>query len=376
MLYGEKISEALRNSGVSSTDVTVPLRVVKEALSLRNEVLSGSPDTLFDLSRENTRLFQSRIIGGASTRLFLGSYIASQQDGTVEYIGNLPESSQAELLAEIDDHYKLAAADTLGSNTKGWDVFSVPMIADVLPELSNEDTRSIISDSKKAELSRVDRFKTFAQYLNPIPGTYPVSSWRSPDYTLNDVILTQAFGRNSVPDKELPELERTRHDLGSDLAMFEFLSSTGFDAGVSNEALAKRLIEELTDESKVVEHAAQWETVYALWELQPDIYDRYSRYIHVLWPKGSFYPTYAVKADSIDVMDKVGLYNPIEFAHPDMMVRAVAILGKLGVQPDIMRTEVPFDPKSVQAQVRGEVPWTVRETLTRVEHLVFGRVSF
>ena len=103
---------------------------------------------------------------------------------------------------------------------------------------------------------------------------------------------------------------------------------------------------------------------------------RYSRYIHTVWPKSDFYPTYEVKADSIAVMDEIGVYNPIELAHPDMMARAYAILGQKGVWADVLASEVPFDARSIQAQVRGPLPWTIRETATRAEHVLFNRVKF
>jgi hypothetical protein len=371
MHYVDKINEAL--SYVDSEKLTdkVPYSIVEDALSLRNSEPLEGVDYLTDMSDEDRRLFQARFIGGVSSRLALGSYIAFKAGEDVEYLPDLSYADQKEISLDVANRY-------VGLH----DVFVSAADKDPLSYLPHKDVRRLIASTKKAQLSTAERLKNFGHYLNTTPGSFPARSWQPHSTELNDVVLTQAFGRNDIPDKDLPEVEKKRSELGSDEEMFEYLSSIGFDAGASNEALADALIEKLEDETQVLEQISQWEVVYSLWKKRPDLYRKYQKYIHTLWPRGNFYPTFAVKADSVKIMDEVGLYNPIEFAHPDMMVRAAAILGKLGVQADIMRADIPFDPRSVQKQVRGEFPWMVRETLTRVEHLIrpvdggIGRVSF
>jgi hypothetical protein len=122
---------------------------------------------------------------------------------------------------------------------------------------------------------------------------------------------------------------------------------------------------------------------YSLWEKDPEKYKEYSDLVHVLWPPDSKnfskrYSTVDVKTDSLGVMERVGLFVPAELAHADMIVRARHILNRLGVEPELVVAPMvkSFDPMSIQPQIRGGVNWTIREALTRVEHLVFGRVKF
>jgi uncharacterized SAM-binding protein YcdF (DUF218 family) len=75
-------------------------------------------------------------------------------------------------------------------------------------------------------------------------------------------------------------------------------------------------------------------------------------------------------------MEQNGLYNAYEFAHPDMMIRALKILGKLGIEADILAAKIPFDESSIQNQTRGEHRWEARELITRGEHLIRGRIRW
>jgi hypothetical protein len=327
-----------------------------------------------DISIEDERLLAHRV-GGTMMRIATGSYIASQNGAPVEYFGELSESGQEDVAHKVMKRYK-----KIYTRARDWvdevDPFDVIADNDSLPALSSTVMRTIVAQSKRAEMTGADRLRALVAYLNVLPGTFPPRGWLKTDYTLNDVMLTQAFGRNAIEDKRLPEIEMMRASVQDDEAAMAYLDSISFDPGDSNFALADTIAQQLDTPHKVTEQIAQWEVVYALYRKYPEVYARYRRSIHSLWPKGDFYPTYAVKADSIKVMDSIGAVNPIEFAHPDMMVRAQAILGRQGVWADILAADVPFDSRSVQAQVRGPLQWMVRETATRAEHVLFNRVKF
>ncbi len=352
----------------------LPSDVLDHALELKQHGTEFTSRFSGLMSIEDERLLGSRI-GGTLARVATASYIAAENGANIEYFGTLSETAQEDVAYKVSKRYK-----KIYKRSHDWlnevDPFSVVQDNDPLPALPPSAMRTIVGQSKRAEMTTADSLRAFGSYLNILPGSFPTNSWQAGDYHLNDVTLTQAFGRNSIEDKELPLIESVRANAQSDEDAMQFLDSVSFDAGDSNHALAAVLAEQLTTSETVIEQIAQWEVVYALRQDFPDVYKRYQRYIHSLWPKGDFYPTYQVKADSIAVMDEIGAFNPIEFAHPDMMVRARAILGRQGVWADILAADIPFDAKSVQAQVKGPVPWMVREFLTRGEHLLFNRVKF
>ncbi len=375
MQYVERVNQEVARLGASfSSQKRVPFEVVADALTLKQLQAETVADFSHSLSPEDTRLLGSRI-GGTLARVAVASYIAADAGGDIEYFGALSGAAQEDIEHQLAKQYK-----KIYKRSHYWvedvDPFTVIHENDPLPAFSTVAMRTTVAEAKQAELTRADRLRAFGSYLNVFPGTFPSHSSPQPDYSLNDVTLTQAFGRNDIPDKELPRVESMRAAAADDEAAMVQLDALSFDPGESNRALAAVIAKQLQDQATVVEQIAQWEVVYALRQDFPEIYTRYRRFIHTLWPQGNFYPTYAVKADSIKVMDTIGAYNPIEFAHPDMMVRARAILGRLGVQADVLATDIPFDPKSVQAQVRGPLPWMIREAATRAEHVLFGRVSF
>ena len=59
-----------------------------------------------------------------------------------------------------------------------------------------------------------------------------------------------------------------------------------------------------------------------------------------------------------------------------MTIRAMGILGKLGVAADAMDIAVPFDEHSTQNQTRDTRSWVKREFPTRVHHVITNRVRF
>lgn len=375
MQYVDCVNQEVAQLGASILyKEVVPSDVVEHALMLKQHGTEYATRFSGIVSPEDERLLGSRI-GSTLARVATASYVASEHGAPVEYFGALSESGQEDIAYKLSKQYK-----KLYKRSHDWldtvDPFTVVADNDPLPSLPSEAMRTIVAQSKRAEMTNTERWRAFGAYLNVMPGSFPSTSWASGDYALNDVTLTQAFGRNTITDKELPIVEAVRAHAQNDEEAMEYLDAIGFDPGDSNRALAAGIAEQLQNPDTVIEQITQWEVVYALRQTQPELYERYGRYIHSLWPKGNFYPTYAVKADSIAVMDEIGAYNPIEFAHPDMMVRARAILGRQGVWADILAADIPFDARSVQAQVRGPLPWTVREAATRVEHVLFNRVKF
>lgn len=375
MQYVDCVNQGVAHSGASLLNKqALPFDVVADSLALKQQGTEFTEKFPGITSPEEQRLLNSRI-GSTLARIATASYIAAQNGADVEYFGVLSETAQDDVKYKITKRYK-----KLYKRAHDWiddvDPFAVVQDNDPLPALPNATMRSIVAQSKRAAITPTDRLRAFGSYLNVIPGSFPPESWPSTDFALNDVTLTRAFGRNDIPDKELPKIRDERNAAKDDESVMRYLESISFDPGDSNRALAKTVAQQLQSPAKVTEQIAQWEVVYALRQTFPEVYTRYSRYIHTVWPKSDFYPTYEVKADSIAVMDEIGAYNPIEFAHPDMMARAYAILGQQGVWADVLASDVPFDARSVQAQVRGPLPWTIRETATRAEHVLFNRVKF
>lgn len=192
-----------------------------------------------------------------------------------------------------------------------------------------------------------------------------------------DSLFVQAFGRDSIPDRELPFVRQLRDRNDSDNDVFLQLSQNQFKPGPSNDALAENT-KQLVD-NDYVEVMLQWEVAYALWRNNPEWYQEYQAALHVLWPRADLasYRTYHVKEDSMEIFQQRQLIGTYELAHPAMYARAVPIIRKLGqramaVQP---MPEIPFDPHSTQAQVRSRLQWIPREFLTRGHHVLTRKID-
>lgn len=239
--------------------------------------------------------------------------------------------------------------------------------------------RDLLASSKRAELIAGDRLKGLIRYFDVRTGGFPPDGWPKAPFGHNDVTLTQAFGRNTFTDADLPIISHNRKACDNDEDMFEHLrGNERFDPGASNEALAEIVAGQLLDPSVTIEQVMQWEVAFALWQKYPALYADTREGIHVLWPEegAKAYRTHEVKRDSVSVMEQKGLYNAFEFAHPDMMIRALMILGKLGIEADVLAADIPFDVHSIQHQTRDARQWMGRELLARIEHILSGRVRF
>lgn len=382
MSFGEQIDQMLLQDP-RAYDVTLSRDVIEEALQEKQHGSGVSlPEISLDrLSPEDKRLFETRVIGGILTRVAIGSQALKELGEIPESFLDLSAQVRAEVRDELGEAYAKRAAVLLNhvDDSEVEDLIGPGFVfeqADPLRSIPHSFVRHHIAQTKRRELTGKERLKQLLAYANVVPGTFPPDGF--PDRTIgqNDAVLVQAFGRNSIQDKELPEVDRLHRTSEDDVETFVQLQIDGFDPGESNRALAKVIMRRELSEGAVIEPVVQWEVAYAMWEMNPLKYAAYSHYIHTVWPQSGFYPTFEVKADSIKTMDELGLYNPKEFAHRDMMVRALGILAKQGVEADPLVGRIPFDSLSVQAQARGPVPWTIRETLTRGEHILRGRVKF
>lgn len=382
MSFGEHIDQMLLQDP-RVYDVTLSRDVIEQALQEKQHGSGVSlPEISLDgLGPEDKRLFETRVIGGMFTRVAIGSQALKELGEISESYLDLRDQARGEVREELGEAYVKRAVVLLDhvDDSEVEDLVGPGFVfeqADPLRSIPHSFVRHHIAQTKRGELTGRERLKQLLAYANVVPGTFPPDGF--PDRTIgqNDTVLVQAFGRNSIPDKELPEVDRLHRTSEDDVEAFMRLQIDGFDPGESNRALAKVIMRRELNDKTVIEPVVQWEVAYAMWELSPLKYAAYSRYIHTVWPESGFYPTFQVKADSIKTMDELGLYNPKEFAHRDMMVRALGILAKQGVEADPLVGQIPFDSHSVQAQARGPAPWIIRETLTRGEHILRGRVKF
>jgi len=211
-------------------------------------------------------------------------------------------------------------------------------------------------------------------YFLPIPGlTLKLARVIHRQYPVNqdnDCIFIQAFGRNAWTDEQLIGILEDNGAMLYHDAM-EVLHRDGFDPGQSNRDLARTAWTLYFD--RPLNLYAQWEVAYAMWEAEPKLYrellEQTGR-IHILWPRGSYYPTWMVKQDSIELAVDLGLTHPIELAHPDMVARATAILWRLGVRPSLHIAAIAYDCKSVQPWTRSQRNWWLRNLLGHVHHIL------
>jgi len=371
--------ESVIDSAANRTPAAPARReVLEHALSLRysdemKDAAQQASRTLEvgKLTNEDQALFQSRIFGGMATKLALASHNSDQP--TLYQLAPADQQRELEIVA---NNYADTAAKLIdvGSETTHTLLSSYNMATELAP-LPNKLVRSWVYAARRAQINPIQHLKNIGSYINVVPGSFPPSPYFIDSMGNNDATLVQAFGRDSITDDELVLIRDERQKINSDDEMMAYLESIDFKPGPSNIALADK-VAYLFASGNPMEQVIQWEVTYAFYQKHPSLYSRYRSYIHTVWPHSGFYPTYEVKEDSVAVMDKVGLYNPIELAHGDMMSRAVGILTKLGVQPDPLAADIPFDTDSTQPHVRNERSFMVREALARVEHVLRGRVTF
>jgi hypothetical protein len=198
-----------------------------------------------------------------------------------------------------------------------------------------------------------------------------------PAITALEYVMVQAFGRRSYPDKGLLEMLSPAIKLDSLESSMLSLQKTGFSPGTTNLELALVCLRlwHLNPNMLVI---AQWEVCYCLWSISPDQFRQTSEKIVCLWPDSSYYATVHVKRATANEIHSRGL-DPdlgLELAHPDMAARAQLILWRLGIRPGLLVVDLPFDRESVQWWTRSAVLWAPREIAGRIQHLLWGWVSF
>lgn len=376
--YVDAINNLFYKSEVARK-IVLPKGVISDTL-LEKEHLVGAYDSALGISfsEQDRVLVEQRIMGSAQTRLILGSVALKEVGEINESYYDLANDDRAEVRQELVDYFT-DSMDTIFDTNGALEASQVLNSEEFLNQLDPVDkiplsyVRKLIARAKRNNPNSQVDFNRLFSYLNVLPGSFPPDGFLGNSLGTNDSVLVQAFGRNSIPDKQLPEIAKL-HDSLSDEEVFEILKNMKFDAGDSNRALAVVIRRELVT-GRPIEPIVQWEVADALYEDDPEFYKIYQNYIHTLWPKSDFYPTFQVKADSVSVMDSLGIHNPKELSHPDMMIRALGILAKLGVEADVLAEKIPFDARSVQAQARGPFRWTVRESLTRIEHILRNRIK-
>lgn len=365
----EYTASILENAAGSNATTPLPREVVTRALDLRNsaQVHEASIDAakvleLSSLSAEDHHLFITRVFGNQAIKFVFASQRSGQQD-----FFTLAEHDQSDVLATLSDTYAAAYQDNNPS-----ELLTNATESELFARIPNTLIRAEVYATRRNNMTLADKTRSLNAYLNILPATFPASPYHIAPIGENDITLVQAFGRDSITDDELVTIRDMQEQLGDDTAMMAYLDSINFEPGPSNNALADRVATQLL--AAPIEQALQWEVAYALYKGHRAVYDAYKNYTHTLWPHSGFYPTYEVKQDSVAVMDRFGLYNAEEFAHRDMMARAVGILEKLGVQPDPVLADIPYDPESTQPHVHSARTFMGREALARVEHILRRRV--
>lgn len=200
-----------------------------------------------------------------------------------------------------------------------------------------------------------------------------------------DCIFAQAFGRNCFPDDMLGEfLQRGRKANLVELAVLMWLKKMNFQPGKPNLALALKA-KQLCDRYNLPV-IAQWEIAYALFLLDEQWYLSHQGVIDCIWPPpDGYFSTYHVKKLSIQRMRGRGCQEPIELAHPAMLVRAVMTIWKLGICPVVLGVSPAFfwpddlwawDWNSVQRWTKCFLFWLVREIPGRARVIQLKWVAF
>lgn len=203
-------------------------------------------------------------------------------------------------------------------------------------------------------------FKLFLCYLVPLLPCSP----KIGELEQGDCVFVQAFGRNTLSDEDLGErIWQAKNNSDSLGETFTFLGyqEGGFDPGDSNRALAKKAMD--LAEKYEIPIIAQWEVVYAIWEMERKWFFENQSEISCLFPpEQGYYATWDVKLESKAMMEERGKSNPIEVCHPAMKPRAIAIIWKTGLHLvaegvsifDFWKDELwVWDSESIQ-------PWTRR----------------
>ena len=205
------------------------------------------------------------------------------------------------------------------------------------------------------------------RYLLIWPGLRPIG-----DPAQADVIIIQAFGRNSIPDSELYLVRQLRELCDNDWLTIKKLQQSPifFDPGKPNFSLALEC-QNLVDQYHLP-IITQWEVAAAF---GPYWHEKHKENIFCVWPPTEpqkRFSTREVKMATKKIMADHGWTKPIELAHKRQIIRSFLIVRKLIDTPIItkQRTDV-FDPNSVQSWTRDGRSWLLKyEPYVRAHHIL------
>ncbi len=188
-----------------------------------------------------------------------------------------------------------------------------------------------------------------------------------------DVLLAQAFGRNTLGDADLWWLGNlAKKESG---AVADEVRDMKFDPGQPNRELAVLLTNILIANPRLAA-IIQWEIAMAL---DKEWYERNQDRIIWLWPPDGAkrFSTRDVLLDSFKIMKEKGWKRPIVLAHKRQIVRAYLIARRLAWKTSQIETafaypsEVSsFDKGSKQWQTASSTNWVIYEALCRAIHLL------
>jgi hypothetical protein len=391
MLYAREVNQEFAyGQSVGRAMDALDAGVVGSALALRDDmmtaqVLSATDDVLHlnDIDPSDRWLFGTRVLGGMSVRLAIGSTYALSSRNDIGSFDQLSSGEQLLNLQHTARYFSNQLSRQLTSDMTLTDYIHNPAayphinaVADPITAVSNAYVRNQVFAAKLAVMPDHYAPAMSAMYRR-IPSMSPAPQAFS-DISIadNDSILVQAFGRNGYSDSQLADVRADRERKQSDMHMMDYLQQQDFDPGAANYALAGEVNVLMHDKSNI-EPIMQWEVAFALWQSDSNRYEQLAPRLHTVWPRpgATSYRTYEVKHDSIDIMDKINVYNPVELAHPAMIVRALAILARQGVIADPMLTDIPYDKGSSQLWTRGAGVFGAYEFATRVHHSMNGLVD-
>ncbi len=187
-----------------------------------------------------------------------------------------------------------------------------------------------------------------------------------------DVIIIQAFGRNSIPDSELYSIGQLRELSNNDWLTINKLGQgpINFDPGEPNVSLALEC-QDLVDQYHLPV-ITQWEVAAAF---GPRWHKRHRESIFCVWPPTEpqiRFSTREVISLTAEVMAKHGWEKPIILAHKRHIARVYLIAKKLlAMLPTVVAQKTKgFDSQSVQIWTRNWFFWFMYEILGRGYHLL------
>ncbi|MDZ4299586.1 MAG: hypothetical protein U1A26_01585 [Candidatus Sungbacteria bacterium] len=188
-----------------------------------------------------------------------------------------------------------------------------------------------------------------------------------------------AFGRNSIPDKDIALVRRMREKEGSDFSAIKKLAACGFKGGVPNNEIGG--VVTLFILGFNLPMIVQWEIGVVLFQKYRGATEHLiaSKKLFILWPRPgqASYRTREVLQDAMAIMRENGWNSPLLVAHDLHMPRVFMLARKLGVQPIVGFKSITrdFDPKSVQPPTSSLWRWLLTyEPWGRIHHLLHGWV--